>query len=366
MSDDLFLLDPPEWVNPAPLLTSSREQSWRFDLLNRADVQVGVMDGVKSCSLNLNVNAEIRGGGSLTYAGEPIDWPQHRVQPWITVRGGGQEMSWPLGVFLMVSPEKDYGTAGGPVTLQLYDTGQRISGKSSTARVWSAPAGAVVTDVVRHLLGRAGVRSAVTDSTATLRTAMTWPPGTPYKRMINDLLDSINYFGIYVDAYGVFRADPYVRPQDRAPAFGFVDDGNSIYSTGFTHSADTFSIPNQVILVSQVDGEQPPMVATVEDNDPASPYSVVSTGLWTPHVEEGVDAADQATLQALAERRLSELQRVTSTYEITHLPVPLTLNDAVTFRRDAHGVSALTTVQTMELSMSDDLCRTTLREVAPA
>lgn len=364
MSDQLFLIDGPQWSRPAPLLTSSREQRWSFLLMNRRDVVLDELGGVSDCQIHLNVNAGVRGGGSLTYVGPPLDWAKHRVQPWITVTGGGQELSWPLGVFLMVSPTRDHGDPAKPVTLDLYDTGHLISSKSSTAQVYSVPAGEVVTDRVRLLLSRANVRSAVTDAPDRLRTAMTWPPGTPYKRMINDLLDSINYFGIYVDAHGVFRADPYVRPQDRAPSWGFVDDGSSITTPGFVHERDTFSVPNQVILIGQVDGEAPAPVATAEDLSPSSPYSTVSTGVWTPHVEEGVEATDQATLQALARRRLAELQRVTSTYTIEHLPIPLALNDTTVFRQVADGVDALTTVQTMDLSQGTGLCKTTLREVA--
>ncbi|MEV4902348.1 hypothetical protein AB0K08_13525 [Citricoccus sp. NPDC055426] len=364
MSNELFLVEPPTWIDPAPLLASNREQSWSFRLLNKKDVVLDEMDGVTACDLNLNVNAEIRGGGSLSYAGPPVDWMSHRIQPWITVKGGGQEVTWPLGVFIPSAPRRDFGDEDQPVSLELYDKGYLMTAQAATANTYAVPAGTVVTDRVRMLLVNSGNRCSVTDAPDTLRTSMTWPAGTSYQRIINDLLDSINYFALYVDAYGTFRADPYIRPQDRSPAFGFKDDAQGIYSPSFTHERDDFSVPNRVILLSQVEGEEPALVSVATDDDPNSQYSYEARGIRIVHTQEGVEATSQAKLDQIARRRLEELQRVTSTYQIQHLPVPLELNDTARFIRDAHGIRALTTIQTMKLSMGNALCETTLREVA--
>jgi len=334
--------------------------------MDKRDVVVADIDGVRACDLTYNVNAEVRGGGTLEYVGPPIDWRTHRIQPWFTVRAGGQEESWPLGVFLPRAPAKDYGDATQPVSLELYDKLYLLTTQMTTSGMYTVAKGQNVTARIKTLLANAGLRSSITDSTATLRTAMAWPAGTPYLKVINELLETINYFSMWVDANGIFRADPYVRPQDRAPRYGFVDDGTSIYTPDFRHERDDYFVPNRVILTSTVDGETPPMVAIATDNGGlSSPYSYETTGIRVVHPEEGVEAVNQTTLNALAAKRLAELQRVTSTLEISHLTIPMDLNDVVTFRRDAHGLAALTTVQTMSLSMGTGLTKTKLREVGP-
>jgi len=364
MPSEPTLVAPPVWVKAPDLLTGHREQEWTFRLMDKRDAVVGDVDGVTACDLTFNVNAEVRGGGSLEYVGPPIDWRTHRIQPWFTVKSAGLERSWPLGVFLPKAPVRDYGDATQPVTLELYDKLYLLTTQMTTSKVYTVAAGQNVTARVKTLLTNAGLRAAVTDSSATLRTAMAWPAGTSYLKIVNELLESINYFAMWVDATGTFRADPYVRPQDRAPRYSFIDDGSSIYTPDFRHERDDYFVPNRVILTSTVEGETPPMVAIATDNGGLdSPYSLETTGIRVVHPEDGIEAASQAVLDALAAKRLAELQRVTSTYEIEHMTIPLDLNDVVTFRRDAHSIDALTTVQTMSLSMGNGLTKTKLREV---
>lgn len=347
-----------------PVLAAHREVAWRFDLLDKNDTVLAELDGVTGCSLSYNINATVRGGGTLTYAGAPIDWMRHRIQPWYTMHAEGQQLDWPLGVFIPATPSTRYADTAEPVELELYDK-MHLLDQHRTRTSYSIRAGTVVTTTLKQLLGTGRYRYAVTDSTETLRTSMTWPAGTSLLRIGNDLLEAINYASLYADPYGVFRADPYVRPQDRTAAAVFQDDANSIYAPDFTREHDTFSVPNEVVLIGTVEGEAPAPVASAVDTNPGSPYSFAARGLVITHVEEGVDATSPAVLRALAARRLTELQRSTRTLQIAHLPVPITLGDVVDFRRQAHHIQARATVQTMALDMAvDALCTTTLREVA--
>ncbi|MFB2571364.1 hypothetical protein [Micrococcus sp. IITD107] len=366
MSAQLFLIDRPTWVNPAPLLAANREQEWSFKLLNQNDALVDDLDGVTDCSLTFNVNAEVRGGGSLTYLGPEIDWHRHRIQPWITVRASGQEQSWPLGVFIPSRPRDQYGDAQEPVTLDLYDK-SKILGEIEADTGYSLPAGAVVTDRVRDVLTRNRIRPlAVTDSPATARTGRGWEWGTAIKTVVNEMLETINYFSLYVDPYGVYRADPYTRPQDRSPAWHFRDDAQGIYSPGFTRERDEHGVPNRVVLVSAVEADVRPLIARAQITDPKHPMYWANIGQIRSYRRDNVATTDQTTLDAMATRILEEKQRVNSTYQIEHLPIPININDAVHFTRAARSIDALTTVQSMELSMDSALCRTTLREVIAA
>lgn len=365
MSSHIFLIDDAgRWEPSGDPLTSHRSESWRVELLNLSDTGLGQLDGVAGGEFTFNVNNAIRGGGSLDYKGEPIDWLRHRVQPWYRIQAGTTTFEWPLGVFIPAAPSTQYGAMGGVQSIELYDKTLILS-QDAVDTTYSVPAGTVVTDVIRALLVSIGeTHIAITDSPETLSTSMVFEAGVSKLRIINDLLDAINYFSIWVDGLGTFRADPYRRPSDRLRRFGFIDDEKSIYSPDFTHDFDTFEIPNKVILIGQSDGEEAAMTSVASNVDVNSPFSYQSRGRWITRVEEGVEATSQAVLDSLATRRLMDGQTVGSTFDIRHAPIELTFNDAVGFRRDAEGVNVLATVESISYSMSTGaLCSTKLREV---
>ena len=352
------------WTRPGDPLTSHRQESWRIDLLNNDDVPVAQLLGATGGSFSFNVNAEIRGGGSIEYRGAPIDWNQHRVQPWYRTDYRGQYREWPLGVFIVATPSTQYEDAGKSATLELYDKTQLLIDDQITS-TYQVPAGANVIDAVRQALDAAGQRrTAIEDSDKTLATTMVWPVGTTRLRIINDLLAAANYFSLWADGDGVFRAVPYLRPAERGMSWGFEDNAQSIYSAEFTHDFDTFSVPNRVIVTGQSDGDTEAPVAVAEDVA-GSPFSYETRGRWVTRTEEGQDATDQATLQALADRLLQEGQQVGSVFSIRHAPIPLELNSSVAFRRAKEDIDVAATVQEISYSMETGaLCSTTLREFA--
>lgn len=366
MTTQIFMVDEVgRWVKPPDPVTSHRDESWRIDLLNNSDTNLGTLDGVIGGDFTLNVNATIRGGGSLTYTGDPVDWNQRRVQPWYRAEAGGQVITWPLGVFIVATPGQEHDDPGVTQSLALYDK-TLILDQDKISTTFQAPAGANVVQLVRSVLLAANqTRSAIVDSTAKLANPMVWEAGvTSRLRIINDLLESINYFSLSVDGYGVFRAGPYQAAADRGITYQFIDDETSIYSPKFTYTHDTFEVPNRVVCVGQSDGETPALVGVAEDNG-TGPFSSVTRGRVITRTEEGVDATDQATLNALADRYLREGQMVGSSFQISHAPIELWFNDVVLFKRSARDIEALCVVQSLSFSMDTGaLCSTSLREVA--
>ena len=364
MTTQIFIVDETgRWVTPPDPIISHRTESWRVDLLNNSDTNLGKLDGVTAGDFTINVNATIRGGGSLTYHGDLIDWNAHRVQPWYRAEAGGQVIEWPIGVFIVATPGQEHQDAGVTQSLALYDK-TLILDQDKVAETFQAAKGAKVVTVIRTLLESAGqTRSAIVDTPDVLANPMVWEAGTSKLRIINDLLASINYFAIFTDGYGVFRAEPYQAPAYRGTTFRFVDDKKSIYSPNFTHQRDTFEVPNRVVCIGQADGETPALIGVAEDTS-TGPYSYSTRGRWITTTYEGVDATDQATLSALAKRYLSEGQLVGTTFEISHAPIELWFNDVVEFRRDLRGIEATCVVQSIGYSMATGaLCSTTLREV---
>lgn len=358
---------------PPPLL-GHRQESWRFELLTLTGAPAGELDGVETATLEFNVNATIRGGGSLTWAAETRhckepDWAAHFIQPWFKVTGeDGRAQEWPMGVFIPAAPGAQYHDTGKTVEVELYDK-LFILDNDRVERVHTVPAGANVVAAVRALIASAGPhhRHSIEDSTVTARSAMVWEPGTSKLRIINDLLESINYFSLWCDGYGTYRADHYTPPGSRPVAYEFADDEYSIYAPTFTREQDLFSVPNRVIQVGRGDEDKPGLIGVAENTDPSSPFSYQARGRWIAHVDEDVEAATQQVIDGIAQRRLAELSGAAANIEISHAHVPLELNDRVTFTRAARRISTTAVVQTMSYTCAPgggELVRTKIREVA--
>ncbi len=354
----------PGWDSGDPLYAQHRRAWWTLELLDNRSKYLRPLGGVSKCDLEWNVNSVVRTKGTLRYTGAAINWMTHRVRVRYHLEAFGQERSWVLGTFIPASPESDLGDSElVPREVQLYDFLYLLDIQSSTANAWSVPGGSNVVNRVRTLLTNANYLHSLEDSDATTRTCMFWPAGTRYLKIANEALAAINYFSMSADPMGVLVARPYYPPHERGAQWTLRDGGKSIYRPEVKHVSDTYLIPNHVELLSSVGSDEPPLKSNVWD-ETGGPYSYEVRRIRVSHVEENVDISDQATLDALAARRLRELQRPTSTYSLRHLPLPMQLNDVVELTRERHGVNTLTTVQTMRMSMFEDgLCETTLREV---
>lgn len=347
-------------------LTQHRTEAWRYDLLDLQDRKIGQLETVTGGSFDLSIHNTIRTGGRLSCTPPAgIDWLRVRIQPWYTATAGGQQISWPVGVFIPAAPGTKHTGTGKSIDLELYDK-LLVLDQDKTEETYSVPAGTLVTNRVKELLASAGeTRDAVVDSSETLRSPMVWEAGESKLRIVNDLLAAINYFSIAADGHGIFYAGPYVAPGSRGTAWTFTDDAASIYSPEFEHDADTFNVPNKYVAISRSDGEVPALTTTATNEDPASPYSYQGRGRWITTVETDVEATSQAVLNAIGVRRLRELGAVTSTWEVRHALIPIDLNDAVTFARQAEGIEVRAVIQKMTISTDvGALVSTTLREVS--
>ena len=376
----VWVTDRPGTVQAGDPLTGPRVTSFWWEVLDQSDQPTGVvLDGVDRVvggwqigggatggRVDYNRDAEIRSSGSLSWAGlTPCDWTAFRLKPWITLAfPNGERAEWPLGVFLPSTPTTRWGESGATADVDLYDKLVVLRDRKITS--FALDAGTVVTDMVRLLItGTGELNVAITDSTATLRVPRVWEPNTSLLRIVNDLLDSINYSAVWVDGGGWFRCEPYVRPQDRERAWDFRDDATSIYRPDLEHEQDFFDVPNIVTLITSATGDEAALSWTETNTDEASPTSVPRRGREIGLVETGVEAADIDTLIALTRRRLAEASQVGSVVTIDHAPIPLGLNDRVGFTRQPADLALDGVVQSMTVTCEPGaLMRTRIREVA--
>lgn len=345
-------------------LTINRASSVRVELLTAAEAPAGTLDGVRGGSVAYTAAKSVHGSASLTVEdnGQSVDWLTVRIRPVITIEGYGDTA---LGVFLVSEAPESWGDTGRTWAVKLLDK-CTILDQDAVDAAYALDAGTVVTTAIVTLIQSTGeTNSAITPSTATLVNPLVWPAGTTKLQIVNDLLSTINYFSLFCSGDGQFRGEPYVKPASRPTVWDFLDGSDCIYLPMLTKDVDLFAIPNKIIAITQGDGTTAALTSTATNTDVSSPYSTVSRGRTITYVASGVEAADQATLDAFALRRLIELTTPTASIEIQHAFVPaVAFNRAVNFRRQPASIDARHVVSRTETSLDPTaLTRSTLTEV---
>lgn len=350
---------------PEEILSGNRLTRYWVDVLDPNDNPVSRLEGVTGGYLEWIANAMVKGGGSISLRdkGETqgINWLTARLRPTMSIVGLPDQ---PLGIYLVSEMPESWGI-GRSLSIKVLDK-TTILDQDTVAETFALPSGAVITDEVVAIIESVGITNhAVTPSTATLPGGLVWTVGTSKLRIINDLLSIVNYFSLYMNFEGQLVAEPYTLPAARPLAYEFIDGNKSIYDPNFIKDVDLWSIPNRVTVTTMGGGAEPVLTSTIDNTNPLSPYSIPSRGRVIGHVEEGVEIADQPTLDAYARRRLIELTSPTSSVQIKHAPVPgLAVNNVVRFRRVPAGVDNRHVVTKTKLELRGSaLATSTFREV---
>lgn len=351
-----------------PALFTHRVSYWWVDLLDHTGALKGRLDGVTAGRIEHNAHRAVHGGGSLTLVERParpgwvsaadVDWLSDRVRIWWQVRGVDP---WPLGTFLLDRNVRALDPTGATRSVDLLDPLTVLDqwGLPTT----TLPAGVLATDVARSMILAAGEdQMSITPSTQGLPTALTWEGDKATRlRVVNDVLDSAGYRGLAVDGLGAFLVQPYVRPQDRAPAVAFVEGVSAIHSPRWQREQDTHDVPNQVIARARAADHDDPDMEVVVDLPADNPYSAARTGrVKTDWIDE--EATSVEALRVIAQRKLIDAASPTATLTITHAPLPLRVNDVATFRSQGHEARCVVTQTSLDLSATS-MQSTRLREV---
>jgi len=357
---------------PAPdPLTTHRVERPRIEVLTRRDRLRGTLVGVQvGGSIELNVNRPIRGGGVLTVFEDDqapwpldisgpalrmsdVDWYSDRLRVWWDVEGAP---SWALGTFVLSAPAQTFYDGYRGMEVSMMDK-LSVLEQDAVADTYSLEAGTVITDAVKALIASTNeTNMAITDAEETVGAAgLVWSAGTSKLRIVNDLLSAINYFSLWVDGRGQYRAAPYVRPEARPIRWSFEEGQLAIHSPEWTREQDLFSVPNRFIGVTQGDGEEPALSSVFpaspeEEPDPQLPISYARRGRWIVQVEEGIEATSQAALDSIVRQRYYDVTSAVANLQVSHASLPLELNDTVRFTSQGYG-PALATITGMTYTL---------------
>lgn len=330
-----------------------RKPRWVFELLDSEDNPIDLLDGVTGGGVSVVAASRLGGSGSLTVddRGQNIDWLSNRVR--VTYNPGISGVAaWPVATMLFTSP-----------TLRVVDGLQSYSvdllsklaviDEDTVDGVYSLEAGTPIIAAVVELIQSAGEsRISVTPSDATLRNSIVFDAAESKLTIINTLLEAAGYWSLWCDGGGQFRVEPYVAPRDRAVSFVFAAGEASIHKPVWEREQDLASVPNKFQVVGEGSETDAPLVGVAVNEDPDSIFSIPSRGRTITASETGVEGADQAVFDQLAQRRLLDAMSPVARLKASHAIVPLEPNQVVAFR--PKGFSVLASVQRMDFSFEFD------------
>lgn len=292
----------------------TRTLTFRYSRLDNNNTFIETLDYVAHGSVANNSFADIKRTARFTIRDlTAVNFLRDRIQPWACLKmPDGGFVKWPLGVFLLATPARSLGDAGTVMRdVEAYDQLLVLMDDKVENR-YTIAAGVAYTTAIAALVASAGIVTpapAIVPSALTLPVAMEWEPGTAKLRILNDLLDAINYGSAWFNERGQLICRPYLSPADRATEYLYSDTSASVRTGSAEQTIDLFSVPNKFVLVKS-EPDQAPLTAVVTNTNPASPTSTVSRGRTIVSFVDEEDAADLTTLNAKAARYAFEASQV--------------------------------------------------------
>lgn len=350
--------------------TGSFQTKYRFDLI-RGGATIANLPA--SGSVRMDRNNEIQRTARFTIYGEcGIDWMKDYIKPFILLRmpdksstkkidiGGswqnirGRMRNWeqirnigatwwdikikikektiiseqfaefPLGVFALSSPTRDFSAEGITYTVEAYDRTVILSEDCLTNRIYFE-SGTKYTDAVESIIISSGSSGPIiTPSDLSFQSGREFEIGESKLKIINTLLSEIVYENLYADENGNFIVSPYKEPTPDNISISYRADDLSVIGVDVSTDLDTYGIPNIFIaIVSNPELSSDLRSIYINDN-PASKLSTIYRGrkivseLYKPDYINS-----QAELDAYIRRIAFEANQIQERVAFSTVPMPI-------------------------------------------
>lgn len=270
--------------------------------------------------VDVDAEAEIKSSFQGTFLeNAEFDMLKDELQPVMTIDGTEQ----PLGVYRCATASISCDGTGRKMKLEAYDRCWRLQ-NTRAENVLHFNAGKKYVDVILQLLAGAGIVLAVTTDSAAVLPAdrEDWDVGTDYLSIINQLLSEIGYRPLWFDAFGYAHIDPYTAPDSTAiiRQYSSRDISRLPMAPEYSEETDLFDAPNVFICICSNADRTTALTATSVNDSPVSRKSVSRRGMQITEVVKVDQAADQAALQAYADKLKFESMLETRTVQFAVSP----------------------------------------------
>ena len=302
-------------------LEDDRTIDFRFELLDRNERKLKDLENVTG-SIRFDSSQEIMGTGTFHVretTGVDFKEIDLRIRPVFMLSTERGWLKYPLGIYIMSSPERQAQNSGVYQNIDCYDYSTILREDKIQERLFIASGSNYVREV-RNLINGAGIKKInIETSVLMAREDIEFEIGTSKLEIINALLTAINYEPLHFNGNGYAVSRRYVEPVNRRTEHSYRTDDKSIIKTGAKQSLDMYNVPN--IFVRYTDDPDGAELRSEYVNDSVgSKISTVNRGRNVVDIESVDDIADQETLDALVRRIAIEKSQ---TYDAVMIPTGL-------------------------------------------
>lgn len=342
---------------PAATFSAGCELLTGLDLMVAADITDDFVGG----SVSRASYANLHGTATLAISRE-LPWASAIVRPYISVSDGTDTARFNLGAYFTSTPARDVSASPVIYDVQCYDLLSVLADPVGDA--YAVAEGTPYLAAVENLLQSRGVLVYTIDqqsAASVLPTDRVWPfaDNTTWLTIVNDLLGSIGYAGIWTDWDGAMRCQPYRTPSDRGPEWTYDADPLTSMLGDRSFLRDFYDAPNRWVFVqsNNTDGATP--------TEGAGKYTYVNSLVGDTSVDARgreittvvpLDVADQAALVSRAQITIDADMQVPTKVTASTFPNPLHWHfDMLRLEDPAFGLpaAALSTRWTLPLDGSD-------------
>jgi hypothetical protein len=303
--------------------TPAREIGSGLELIGMdLEVEEDITDWLGGGSVGRESFANLHGSAGFDLL-RPLDWGSSLVRPYYTIDG----VRFDLGAYFTSVPTTDVSRSPVTYSVEGFDILLRLANRVGSS--YSVASGDAVLTAVEAILVAQGFTRYVIDpqqAAAVMPAARVWPidDNTTWLTVVNDLLASVGYAGIWSDWYGRLRCEAYTSPRDRAAEWVYLGEGDEVSSQLSVQRVvhhDYFDTPNRWIACRQNNIEG----ATPEEGDGLytytneldGPTSVEARGRVITGPLILVDAVDQTALETAVAQRVAADISVPTTIELS-------------------------------------------------
>lgn len=337
----IIVFEPPTITTIEQILNGSRVEAFKYQRLTLQNGKYKHYDyldnEVETGSIKIDFTKDVIGSASFEMLNnENINYLSDLIRPWYCVTYNGVEYRFPLGTYMLISPEKE--SDGMVVTrnIQAYDLLYALEQDKTTTSSFFAK-GTNVIDSVKTILDNIGswVKYQILDSDEVLAEDMTYEIGRSKLFIINSLLNTINYYPLWTTGNGVYKSVPW--SDNKNTIWSFEDNENSLYQSGIKVNLDYSQMYNKVVVVAaQLTEDTEPFVSELTFEDEGlqdHPLSYTSLGRYIVQKFDS-EAVSQDYVDDRARRELLKMLEIEEAIEYNHAFVTGRFTDGLPYQGD--------------------------------
>lgn len=314
-----------------------RLTSWEYVRVSWPDMgEIGQVPGAITHRADESMFTTYKTSGTLEYAGMP-DLGDDMVRVYAVMSLDGETERMCIGTYRVATGKETIEEGQARGTADLYSM-LSVADKRQAEETFAIDAGGNLLDAAARLFRDCLLGVTATPCAKTASAPLSWPAGTSYLDIANDIMEAIGYGSVDVDEYGNAVMAPYSDPSSKAPADTFSDTDPDVSDRSFVREFDRLGVPNVVVVTSTAD-DGSEIRAVAELDDPDNPYSTAARRMRIVSCSDVAGLSTQAAADEKAAELLKSALTQIETLTIGHAGKRFRRADAVQmdYRRSGYG-----------------------------